>query len=219
MKKTYRILCLLLVAALSISLLAGCMSQEKLDETVHNALRGTWKTEVPCSDETTQALLENIDLYDEEIALLEIAGPKLVKIAAFEDGTYRFDIDANAVRENVRAFYANAFAVLYENRTELNELYEQTFDDMSQTDFEAYYAELYGYEDVAAMLDDFADNAFDYEAMAVIETGVYTAKAKDVIYCIPNESDASEGTLQFSLGGDALNLRFSDGDEVYKRIN
>lgn len=218
MSRKNRMMCLLLMAALTLSMLAGCMSQDKLNETVYHELQGTWRTEVPCSDQTTRELLENIDLSEEEIALLELGGPKLVKIATFDEGTYRFDIDTDAVRDNVRGFYADVFNVLYESRTELNEVYSQTFDDMAQADFEAFYAELYGYEDLETMLDDFARNAFDYEAMAVVETGVYTAERKDMIYCTPDQSTASEGTLRFSVAGDAMNLAFADGDEVYKRI-
>lgn len=219
MNRKNRILCLLLTAVLMIGALAGCGSQEKLNQNAYDTLRGSWRTEIFCSDDTTKALLENIDLYDEEIALIDLTGPKLVKIATFTDGTYRFDIDTDGVRENVRQYFADVFGQLYENRAELNELYAKEFDDMSQADFESFYLELYGFQDMDAMLDYFADNAFDYEAMAVVETGTYYAESKTVIYCTPNESDASAGTLQFTIGGDSLNIRFADGDEVYTRIS
>ncbi len=200
-------------------LLTGCKSQVEVEAEVHNALRGSWSANISCSPQTTADLLDNIDLYDEERELIDMNGPELVKIARFADGEYRFEVDTAAVRENVRTFYGAVFSALYENRTKLNTLYKKTFDDMSQADFKTFYAELYGYADYETMLDALADEAFDYEAMNVVETGVYTVEGENMIYCTPNESHASAGTLRVSVRGDGLNIAFAGGDEAYRRIS
>ena len=216
MRKTRWIAAVLL--AVMLLTLCGCKSQEQIEEEVHNALRGSWRASIGCSRQTTQDLLDNIDLYDQERELLDFGGPQLVKIAHFADGTYRFEVDTDAVWDNVRAFYDKVFSVLYENRTKLNTLYNKTFDDMAEADFKTFYAELYGHADYETMLSALTDAAFDYEAMNVVETGTYTVEDEDMIYCEPNESHASAGTLRVSVRGDGLNIAFAGGDEAYTRI-
>ena len=214
MKKIVAVLCLMTCLAL----LCGCKANAKREQLVHDTLRGSWVTQISCDESTRKDLLKRIDLYAEERALVSADGPEFVKVAVFADGEYQFRLDIQETKANVRAFYSAVLDDLYENRSQLDELYEGDLTAMDREEFRSYYGRLYGYTDVEAMLDAFAEGAFDYEGSAELESGTYTVTAEDRILCTALTGEASSGTLAFSYENDSLTLGFSDGEEIYSRL-
>lgn len=211
MKKTTKLLAICLVLAMTASLFAGCdLLENKLDK-----LAGSWISVQEDSAEEARSALENIDMYEEEIALADLNSLKYVKMVTFHtDKTYSFSYDSAATRQCVYEFYEGFFADLYEKRDQLNELYGEDFTTMSQAEFFQYYADLYGAADYETMLNDFTDGCYDYEQLAEpFETGTFTIDGSDLMCKIDGEI-VSEA-LGFKIDVNHLTLTYADGVEEY----
>lgn len=208
-----KIVSMALALMLVVSMLTGC-SDIKMEE-----LAGTWVTVKADTQEEAMGLLENIEAYEEEIALTDLDSLEYVKVVGFnEDGTYYFGYDVEGTMACVRDFYDRYFKALYEGRTALNEAYGETFDEMSEGEFRQFYADLYGYVDYIEMLDTFAEIAYDYEALEEpLETGRFTIDGDDLMCTIDGEYEAE--SLGAAVEEGVLTLTYSDGVEVYSRAN
>ena len=205
---------LVILVLVMLTLLAAC-SGLKADSPV-----GIWMTEEPDSVEQAEALLVNVDAYQEEMALADLGSLKYAKVAEFrEDGTYLFRIDTDGTKACVRSFFDDYFNDLYEGRTTLNEVYEMTFDEMTREEFLQFYAELYEKENYQVLLDDISNGAYKYESLSIPVEGTFKVKG-DLICCTENgESEASNIKMQLSgENKDCLTLIYSDGTEVYTRV-
>lgn len=213
MKRVTKILLLALVAVMVMGLFSGCeTTQQKIEK-----LAGTWTMTADDSEEQAQALLENIDLYEEEIAFVDLASLDYVQIVEFDTNqNYRFAYDAAATQACVRAFFESAFDALYENRAALSDIYDTEFDQMDKNAFQQFYAKLYGMDDFSKMLDEMAAGAYDYDALAEDwETGTFTISHGKIMCTITGESTAE--ALEYAIKGDTLTLTYADGVEVYTR--
>ena len=213
MKTFKKALVLLLVAALSMALFCGCESTE--DKMA--ALSGTWTMVMPDTAEQAQILLDSIELYPEEIALIDLNSLEQVRSVTFDmSGNYSFGYDVDGTMECVRDFYLRAFDAMYEGRATLSASYEQDFENMTREEFNQFYAELYAAADYDTLIDLFVDNAYDTDALAQpYETGTYTIKGSILLCTITGESKAE--SLPYEIEGDTLTLHFSDVDETYTR--
>lgn len=216
MKKANAILSLILVAVLLCGMLSGCsMIEAKKIEL----LAGSWVSITPDSEENARVLLEGVEFYEEEIALVDLSSLNEAILVEFRpDHTYRFAYDLDALRGCVRDFYLGAFASLYENRASLNEVYGVDFTSMSEAEFQQFYAEIYGYSSFDAMVSYMADIGYDYESLSAdLETGTYAIKGSDIMCTITGEREAE--ALGYKIDGNTLILIFSDGTEYYTRTN
>lgn len=213
MKKT---VLFLLVLAMVLLTFSGCgpSTAEKIE-----ALSSVWKTTVDDTKDTAESLLDAIDAYPEEVALADLYSLESVKVVEFTtDRTYRFAYDVEGTRECVKDFFESYFDALYEGRSTLNAAYETTFDDMTKTDFQQFYADLYECASYREMIEKMADNAYDYEDLAEDwETGTYTLKGKKIMCTITGEVMAE--ALEYAIEGDTLTLTYSNGVEVYTKAN
>ena len=202
-----------LAVILLVSLLAGCSVFGLSREDV----LGTWKTVKADTREEAMALLENIDAYDEEIALADVDSLEYVKIVEFhDDGTYCFRYDVEGTMACVRAYYDAYFNALYEGRSTLEEAYGEDFVSMTQAEFRQYYAGVYGYTDYIEMLDDFAQIAYDYAALEEpYETGSYSVEGDQILTTISGEY--TEEAMGAALDEGVLTLTYIDGTEVYTK--
>lgn len=208
-----KITALILTIVVLAGLLCGCEStQEKME-----ALSGTWYRVTEDTEEQAQILLENIDLYEEELALVDLTTLTYVKIVEFNmDNTYRFAYDVEGTKDCVRTFYNDCFAQIYEGRAVLNEVYGEDFSMMSEEAFQQFYAELYEYADYEALIDAFVENAYDYEALAEdIESGTYNIKSNKINCTITGETE--QEYLVYSIEDNVLTLTYSDAVEAYFR--
>ena len=204
---------LALVAVLLVSLLAGCSLFGLSKEDV----LGTWVTVKSDTQEEAMGLLENIDAYEEEIALADVNCLEYVKIVEFrEGGTYYFRYDVEGTKACVREFYETYFDALYEGRATLEEVYGEDFVSMSQAEFRQYFAGIYGFVDYIEMLDNFAEIAYDYEALEEpMETGTYTVEGDQILTTISGEH--KEEAMGAELEDGVLTLTYVDGVEVYTK--
>ena len=202
-----------LAAVLLVSLLAGC----SLFGLSKDDVLGTWVTVKPDTQEEAMGLLENIDAYEEEIALADVNCLEYVKLVEFrENGTYYFRYDVEGTKACVRDFYDTYFNALFEGRATLEEAYGEDFVSMTQAEFRQYFATIYGYTDYIEMLDDFAQIAYDYEALEEpMETGTYSVEGDQILTTVSGEY--KEEAMGAKLEDGVLTLTYVDGVEVYTK--
>lgn len=215
MKRMKNVLSLVLVCLMLAGLLAGCgdNTAEKME-----ALSGTWVLTRPDSEEQARALLEDIDFFEEEIALADLTSLKEVKkLELAYSGDYSFSYDVDGLWDCVYRFYAGVFDALYEGRTSLEGLYEDvSLADMSREEFQVYYASLYSYSDFEDMLNYFTDIAYDYEGLEEPwETGTFHLDRDRIVMLITGETE--EEYVIYTLEEGVLTLTYSDGEEEYTR--
>lgn len=215
MKKTVNVLSLFLVIVMLAGMFAGCESQaQKLEK-----LAGTWVMTTDDTEEQAQIMLDGLDLYEEEIALVDLTSLDYVKVVEFGiDKTYRFSCDPDGTKVCVRTFLEGVFDALYENRTALNDVYGVEFDEISKTDFQQFYADLYTQADFDALIDHMVSNAYDYDSLAEsLEVGTFSITGSKIMCTISGESTAE--ALGYKIDGDQLTLTYSNTVEVYTRSN
>ena len=171
MNKTTKILAFLLSVLLAATLLCACESTEEK----YAALAGTWIMYEQDSEEQVMVLLESIDLYEEEIALVDKTSLRYAWIFEFDTaGNIR---QAQPVEENkalVREFYEGMFDAFFDGRASLDDLYEDDLSSMNQDEFKLFYAELYGFDTFEALLDQFVQNAYVYDEWTDLRNGTFT---------------------------------------------
>ena len=218
MKRATRILALVLTLVLAASLLCACESTEEK----YAALAGTWIMYEQDSEEQVMVLLEGIDLYEEEIALVD-------KTSLRYAWTFEFDTAGNIrqaqpVEENkalVREFYAGAFDAIFEGRANLAGVYEQDLSAVTREEFDLFYAELYGFETFEALLDQFAENAYKYDEWTDLRNGTFTFESNrlSISDSVKGENGLPQSySIIYEVEGDTLTLTYSDGVEVYTKV-
>ena len=182
------------------------------------ALAGTWTMTAVDSEAQFMEFMESIEAYDEEVALADKSSLKYVKLVTFDaKGNYSFADDVAGNKKCIRDFYDGYFADLYAGRTTLNSVYETTFDNMSETEFQQYYAELYNCTNYTDLLDTLVENAYDWDAKeAPWETGKYKLRGNRIYCTISGKSDSEY--ISYTLKGDSLTLSYTNGEEIYTRI-
>lgn len=210
MKLWKRVMVLCLCVVLMAGVLCGC-------EGGKEKLLGTWYLLNGDTQKQADYLLEIVDLFPEELELIEPESLQLVKIVEFrEDNTYRFAVDSEASQKGVREFYADMFDQLYNGREALSAVYEEDLAAMSQEEFQAFYASVYGESDFDALLESMTQSAYDYEAMGEdFETGTYRVIGSKILCTITGQS--TEESLEYELEGNVLTLVYLDGQEIYEK--
>ena len=206
-----KILCLALVAILMLSMTA-CG-----EALFVKSVAGTWSCRMEESAEYTQKLLESFELYEEEIALIDTPLYTVKHVQFNEDMTYRYYYDVDLEKECVREFFVAMFDSLYEGKSTLTDCYEIDLSTLSKDEFFQFYADLYMAQDYDALIDTFVDNAYDYDTFANAESGTYTINLNQITKETDNPDAA--GTIQYKVKDNTLTLTYSDGTEVYTKVN
>ena len=222
MNLTKRVLCLALACVMLCMLCACGNKAEVLAARQEELCANLWLTITPDSEEQALALLENIDMYPEEIALVDLTSLEYARIMEYKmDGTYRQYISVEHTKDLVREFYEGVFHTLYDNRTALGSLYEEDLASMDKEQFLTFYASLYAYEDFYVLLGEFVDSAYDYQ-WEDLESGTYTMKSVNIISIKRTSTDPEAdptGTIPFKLENGTLTLEYGDGDVTYTKYN
>ena len=215
MKRIKSIVLLGLCLALCARLLCSCQSNEARMEE----LAGTWTMRDDDTEEQARSLLEYLEFYEEELALVDLTSLDDVMLVEFDtQGNYRFAWDVEGIKLCLVEFYDQAFVSMYEGRTSLNEVYGTSFDEMTEAEFRLFYAQLYSYESYEDMLNEFVEYSYDYDSLAEdLETGTFTVKGSKIMCTVAGESEAE--ALGYKIEGDTLTLTFADGVQVYTRAN
>ena len=182
MKRLEKILALLLVMVMCVALFTGCESKkERLAAKQAELCDGKWLNITADSEEQAVVLLENIDLYEGEIAVVDTTNLKYARIMEYSmTGMYRQYISVEHTKVCVRDFYEETFASLYENRAAIDDLYDAALTDMTEEEFQLFYAGLYSYDDFDALLDYFTEIAYKYD-WEDLEVGTYSLDDEDTL--------------------------------------
>ena len=206
-----KVISMVLVVLMLATMLCACESKEEK----YAALAGTWQMVADDTEEQALVLLEGIDLYEEEIAVVDKTTLKYVWIYEFDtEGNFRQADDIEATKEYVREFYAGVFEDLYENRADLGALYGEDFASMDQTAFQLFYANLYGKDTYEALLDQFVENAYKWDEWTDYRNGTFTFDGDR----LEVEDGAESYWLAYKIEGNTLTITYSDGDEVYTKV-
>lgn len=204
---------IILALTLALVLLTGCGGGVTAED-----LAGEWTMTVTSTEDDVIYLMDSMDLYEEERAFVDMSSMNDVLIATFgADGSYSFVYEVEANKACVRAFYEGVITALFDNRAELTALYGEEVADMTREEFDQFYAEVYGMTDMATLVDELVEYAYDYEALAEpIEVGTFKIVGSNLMCTIEGETEV--GSIGFKLDGDTLTLTYSDGEEVYTRV-
>lgn len=181
-------------------------------------LAGTYVTEDYIGAKDVEELLTGYDFYSEEIALIDrntLCAPRYVRFTA--DKTYSFYYDADGFRSNVEAFLCQAFASMYARRDQLAGLYDVDFSAMTEAEFQNYYASLYSTASFDDLITALADDAYDYNYIALdMENGTFTIEEDKILCTISGQTNAE--AMGYKLSGDTLTLTFTNSVQTYTRV-
>lgn len=181
-------------------------------------LAGTYETKDMIPADTAESILLKNDFYPEEVVFAELTELYVPKFVEFHsDKTYTYYYDADGYRDNIETFFRQFFDNMYVNRTALTGLYDADFTHMSQAEFEAYYATLYGENSFDDLIRTLSYGCWDYEALANdVETGTFTVNDNKIIYT--QAGTTLKEHVTYKKSGDTLTLTYSDGEEIYSKI-
>lgn len=210
MRKALALMLVFVIAATAM----GCDSAARMQELV-----GVWECQEPFTADEITELLEVNEFYAEEIAVISVEDLSFVKVLEFkDDGTYRFAYDGEACKEQIRAFFTEALADVYENRAQLVDIYGEDFAILTQAEFEQGYAELFGCASYTELIQLFTDNCYDYDGLSEdFETGTFRVMGSKIYTTIAGQSD--EEYLDYKLNGENLTLTYIDAVEEYTKAN
>ena len=204
-----KLIALLLILTM-ICTFAGC--DNKMD-----ALCGEWEMVTYLDTATATDTLELLEFYPEEIAMLDATSMGFVMIVEFnEDKTYRFAFDVEASDAMMEDYFRNCITTLYDNRASLVDTYGESILEMSKSDFQQFYAEMFSLPNFDALIDYFMDTALDHDYMRKdIEKGTFYLMGDEIIVT-PNGASEKE-SITFDVDGNVLTLTYADGVEVYNK--
>ena len=202
---------MILCCVLLLGSLAACESVDYVAQ-----VEGTWICAVE-QQEQKQKLMENMELYEEEMALVDTKLFTAKTVTFNADKTYYFAEDPDRVKAHLRNFYSGLFQDLYEGRAALAECYDTDISQLSEEEFFQFYAELYGAKDYEALIPQLADNTYDYDAFEKLEEGTFGIGSKGIT--VDTEGTENDGTISYTLKDGVLTLVYSDSTEVYTRHN
>lgn len=207
MKHVKRIAALILAAVMASCFLTGCLIDPK------EKLEGTWKTTVVADEEFKELLLQNFDLYEEEISLAKDVPLKYVKLLTFYSSDYRFSYDKSETIALLREYFHGMMDAMYEGRTALNDVYGTDFGAMTESEFQQFYAELYEASDYNALVEVFATDMINMDED--VESGSYYIKSKKIYFKMAEDTEYEY--CDYTVKGDTLTLNYSDDVEVYTK--
>ena len=193
--------------------LYGCESEsDKID-----AIAGHWETVNYYTSDSVYDSLVGLDLYEEEIALLDLSGIGLVDVIEFNtDKTYTITCNVDKSMAMVEQYFRDAFTTFYQNRDELDDCYEDDLSAMTEAEFQQFYVDLYAQESFDALIELFASCITDEEHLLEdTETGTYRVLGNKV-WCTPEGGSEAE-YIVYSVEGDVLTLTWADGAIEYTR--
>lgn len=208
-----KMLSLSLVVLMLLAVLCGCSNnEERIAE-----IAGTWESIDYFTGSSVEQLLYDMDLYEEEVALLDTSTMRIVDVIVFNtDGTYTITSDVDKTLAAVEQYYRDAFNTFYTNRAQLESCYDEDLESMTIEEFQQFYADLYGREDFDALIAMFVNSTTDEEHLTSDEeNGTFRMTSSRIYFSINGTQE--EEYVTYSLSGNVLALNFSDGINTYNR--
>lgn len=193
---------------LIIAGLCGCSARE---------LEGTWEYHGFYDSDSIMELFVYMDLYEEEIALMDPGAIGYVETVTFrEDGSYTIACDIEQSTALAEEYYRNALEAFFENRAALEQCYGVSFGLMDQNSFFGFYADMYGVEGFEGLVDMLTESTVDPAYLAEVEENGTCRVTGRQIYWNPDGRHQNE-YVEYSLEDDTLILNYYDGEKVYTR--
>lgn len=181
-------------------------------------LTGRWESVYYYDSESVLAELEGLEFYEEEIALLDTGAMGFCDVLLLnEDLTYSISNDAAKSRAMVEEYYRNAFAIFFENRQQLQELYGEDFASMSEAEFYQFYADLYGAADYDALINMIVGSVEDYAYLEEnSENGTYRVSLNRIFFTIAGTTNEEFVTITMNDDG-SMDMKFNDNTVHYTK--
>ena len=217
MKRVLDMKKIMILCASLLMLLTGVVGCGPKEEELIAQVSGVWTMKLPQAEDEARYLLEGVGLMEEEMVLIDVGSPQYVQVLELDlDGTYRFSYDGDGAQALVAQFYRDAFADLYENRTELDQVYGQHFETITREQFYQLYADMYDKPDFQTLIHDMAAGAYNYQVLKQPwEAGTYRIQ-DGMIFCLI-DGTTQEVSIAYEVKGDVLTLTYVDGMEEYHR--
>lgn len=177
-------------------------------------LIGTWTCRTEESREYSLALLENFDMYEEELALVQTPLYTVRYLTFNQDKTYSYATRPETEEACLREFFQGAFDDLYENRESISACYDWDMSALSKEEFLAFYAALYETEDFDALMNLWLESAGT--TIGQYETGTYRIILSK-IHMNADDGDDSDGYVTYQLEDNILTLTYGDAVEIYTK--
>ena len=179
-------------------------------------IEGTWIALTVDDQEDTRAFLESMEFYEEEIALIDLDSMKTsLKLQLNADGTYEMGVDVQGTEEAMGEFFDGMMKSLYVGRMSLAQIYGEELATMTRSQFDQYYAELFGLATYDEFRLAFIDSV-DYESLAANpETGTYTVDGSEIHFTIDGTTESEYA--DFVLEDGKLTVTYSDTVVEYTR--
>lgn len=196
-----KLLVLMIVSALCLCAFSACGSDDA-DVT------GSWYAKEYNDAEIIEDILRSMELYDEEIALINTSSYyDLLTVEFSDNGNYRFYYDATKNLEVANKYVDAMFDSLYAGRSALGGFYGVDFSGYSLEEFRTFYAvDIYAQGSYAQLKNMIAT---DLSYAEVVEEGTYRVSGSKIFFKIKGESQ--EEYFSFTLKGDKLTMKGEDG--------
>lgn len=208
-----KIIAFTLVLILLCCGLAGC--ETEADKIA--AIAGHWETVNYYTSDSVSESLVNLDLYEEEIAMMDPGAIGIVDVIEFnEDKTYTITCNPEKSIAMVEEYFRNAFATFYQNRDQLAGCYTDDLSAMTEAEFQQFYADLYGQTNFDALIEMFVFSITDEDHLLQgTETGTYRIVGERIYFKTTGASE--EEHITYSVNGDELTLNFANETEIYNK--
>ena len=202
-----KLVCFFLTFLIIISL-CGCSRR---------ALEGTWEYSGFYDSEAIMEFFVYMDLYEEEIALMDPAALGYVEtVTVREDGTYTLACDIERSTALAEEYYRKALDAFFENRADLEQCYGVSFGFMDRDSFFGFYADMYGVDGYEGLVQMLTESTVDPEYLAEVEENGTCRITGRRIYWNADGQYQNE-YVEYSLEEDALILNYYDGEKAYTR--
>lgn len=201
-----RILCLTVAVILVLSL-SACNPRSEL--------AGDWAMTTEVDPHTAIQMMRNMSLCNEELSLVVTPLYTVEYIQFQKGGSFSCYRDPETEKQCVREFYDCVFDSLYEGREYLCDVYQTDFSESSKKDFIRFYTDLYSVPDYAALIEKFADAAYDYSTFGQLYGGSYTVK--DGVITLDATDNAYDGNATYTVEENVLTLVCEDTTYVYTK--
>lgn len=180
-------------------------------------LQGTWACRIRIDDDFKEELLDNIELYDEEKALVNTTAYESKHLSFNANGTYSFQLDKDTTVDYLRDFYRSMFKDLYEGRATLTDCYDVDLSGYTEEEFYAFYAGVYDFDTIDEVIENMAVNSLADSTFAIYEMGTFKATGTSISF--DSNEDEDDGNVKYKLDGSILTITYSDGTETYYKVN
>lgn len=183
-------------------------------------LLGLWEIVEYRPDESVHSLLESIDFYEEEIALIDLSSLAFQRtLILTENNRYYMGYDPEDSVQYAQVFFESVFEDLYTERKTLEAVYDIDLASMDKDTFLDFYAEMYEADSFDILVANWIDNLFYYTddeyAFAYLDEGTYSIDSNRLH--LQSDTDSESFNVSFKLDSNYLYLSDPNTQRTYTK--